>query len=177
MAYSGWLLKIGNYIVPMSFMKAETYSPYVNMQDLDDYTDANGYLHRNAVELKALKVEFETTAMLTNKTFNEVLNNIRSQFTNATGRACYITAYIPEYDDYVTQYGYMADFQPTIYGTYDGIIRYNSVRLAFIGGVRWLIINMATCSKKIRSISSYPSYLMTEKSISQIQSYTKKNSN
>ena len=52
MAYSGWLLKIGNYIVPMSFMKAESYSPYVNMQDLDDYTDANGYLHRNAVELK-----------------------------------------------------------------------------------------------------------------------------
>lgn len=135
MAYSGWLLKIGNYIVPMSFMKAETYSPYVNMQDLDDYIDANGYLHRNAVELKALKVEFETRAMLTNKTFNEVLNNIRSQFTNAAGRACYITAYIPEYDDYVTQYGYMADFQPTIYGTYDGIIRYNSVRLAFIGGV------------------------------------------
>lgn len=42
----------------------------------DDYTDANGYLHRNAVELKALKVEFETPAMLTNKTFNEVLNNI-----------------------------------------------------------------------------------------------------
>ena len=55
MAYSGWLLKIGNYIVPMSFMKAESYSPYVNMQDLDDYPDANGYLHRNAVELKALK--------------------------------------------------------------------------------------------------------------------------
>lgn len=55
MAYSGWLLKIGNYTVPMSFMKPETYSPYVNMQDLDDYTDANGYLHRNAVELKAVK--------------------------------------------------------------------------------------------------------------------------
>lgn len=33
MAYSGWLLKIGNYTVPMSFMKPETYSPYVNMQD------------------------------------------------------------------------------------------------------------------------------------------------
>lgn len=64
MAYSGWLLKIGNYTVPMSFMKAESYSPYVNMQDLDDYTDANGYLHRNAVELKALKVEFETRASI-----------------------------------------------------------------------------------------------------------------
>lgn len=135
MAYSGWLLKIGNYIVPMSFMKAETYSPYVNMQDLDDYYDANGYLHRNSVELKALKVEFETPAMLTDKAFSAVMNKIRQQFTNQTGRACYITAYIPEYDDYVTQYGYMADFQPAIYGTYGGQIHYNSVRLAFIGGV------------------------------------------
>ena len=119
MAYSGWLLKIGNYTVPMSFMKPETYSPYVNMQDLDDYTDANGYLHRNAVELKALKVEFETRAMLTNTEFNAIISKIRQQFTNATGRDCYITA----------------DFQPTIYGTYGGQIHYNSVRLAFTGGV------------------------------------------
>ena len=79
MAYSGWLLKIGNYTVPMSFMKPETYSPYVNMQDLDDYTDANGYLHRNAVELKALKVEFETRAMLTNTEFNAIISKIRHQ--------------------------------------------------------------------------------------------------
>ena len=135
MAYNGFLIKIGDYTIPYGLIKADSYSAYANMQDIDDYTDANGYEHRNAVELKALKVEFETRAMLTNKTFNEVLNNIRSQFTNVAGRACYITAYIPEYDDYVTQYGYMADFQPTIYGTYDGIIRYNSVRLAFIGGV------------------------------------------
>ena len=87
------------------------------------------------MELKALKAEFETPAMLTDKTFSAVMNKIRQQFTNQTGRACYITAYIPEYDDYVTQYGYMADFQPTIYGTYGGQIHYNSVRLAFIGGV------------------------------------------
>ena len=80
MAYSGWLLKIGNYTVPMSFMKPETYSPYVNMQDLDDYTDANGYLHRNAVELKALKVEFETRAMLTNTEFNAIISKILYKF-------------------------------------------------------------------------------------------------
>ena len=73
--------------------------------------------------------------MLTNKTFSEVLNIFEVSSQMRQGRACYITAYIPEYDDYVTQYGYMADFQPTIYGTYDGIIHYNSVRLAFIGGV------------------------------------------
>lgn len=135
MAYSGWLLKIGNYEVPMKYMKAESYSPYVNMQDIDPWTDANGYLHRNAVDLKALKVEFETPAMLTNTQFAEFMSNIRGQFTDAKSRRCIITAYIPEYDDYVTQTGYMADFQPTIYGTYGGVIHYNSIKFSFIGGV------------------------------------------
>lgn len=136
MAYSGFLLKIGNYTIPASkFIKAESYKVYVNMQDVDDYTDANGYLHREAVDLKALKVEFETPAMLTNAEFSELMQNIRANFTIPKARQCMITAYIPEYDDYVTQTGYMADFQPQIYGTYGGIVHYNSIRLAFIGGV------------------------------------------
>ena len=136
MAYSGWLLKIGDYIIPAKkFIKAESYSAYVNMQDVDDWTDANGYLHREAVELKALKVEFETPAMLTNAEFTELMTNIRANFINPKGRECMITAYIPEYDDYVTQLGYMPDFQPQMYGTYDGTIKYNPTRLAFIGGV------------------------------------------
>ena len=136
MAYSGFLLKIGDYTIPANkFIKAESYSPYVNMQDLDDWTDANGFLHREAVELKALKVEFETPAMLTNTELTELRNTIKANNTNAKGRECMITAYIPEYDDYVTQLGYMADFQPQIYGTYGGVIHYNPIRLAFIGGV------------------------------------------
>ena len=136
MAYSGFLIKIGDYTIPANkFIKAESYSPYVNMQDIDDWTDANGFLHREAVELKALKVEFETPAMLTNTELTELMNNIKANFTNAKGRECMITAYIPEYDDYVTPLGYMADFQPQIYGTYGGVIHYNPIRLAFIGGV------------------------------------------
>lgn len=135
MAYSGYLIKIGEYIIPDKFIKAESYSAYVNMQDVDDYTDANGYEHRNAVELKAEKIEFETPAMLTNKTFTELMGNIRANYVNATERGVYITAYIPEYDDYITQYGYLADFEPTIYGVFKGTIKYNSIRLAFIGGV------------------------------------------
>jgi len=135
MAYSGWLLKIGDYTVPMKYMKAESYSVYVNMQDVDDYTDANGYLHREAVELKALKVEFETPAMMTNKTLTEFLQNIKANFTIPRARQCMITAYIPEYDEYVTQTGYLADFQPQMYQATKERIFYNSIRLAFIGGV------------------------------------------
>ncbi len=136
MAYSGFLLKIGKYIIPENkYIKAESYSAYVNMQDVDDYTDANGYLHREAVDLKAEKIEFETPAMLTNIEFSELMRNIRRNYTIPKARQCMITAYIPEYDEYVTQTGYLADFQPQIYSTYGGIIRYNPIRLAFIGGV------------------------------------------
>ena len=73
MAYSGFLIKIGDYTIPTKYIKAESYSAYVNMQDIDDYTDANGYEHRNSVELKAEKIEFETPAMLTNKTFTNLM--------------------------------------------------------------------------------------------------------
>lgn len=136
MPYSGFLVKVGNYIIPANkFIRAESYSAYANMQDLNPYTDANGYAHREAVELKAIKVEFETPAMLTNTEFEELMSNIRANYIVPGERSFYLTAYIPEYDSYVTQRAYMADFTPQMYSTAGGIIRYNPVRLAFIGGV------------------------------------------
>lgn len=136
MSYSGWLVKVGGYIIPANiYIKAESYSAYVNMQDLDPWTDADGYIHRSAVEMKAMKIEFETPDMLTNRDFSDLMSNIRSNYTVPKARQFLLTAYIPEYDEYMTQTAYMADFTPQIYGTYGGIIRYKPVRLAFIGGV------------------------------------------
>lgn len=136
MAYSGFLLKVGNYTIPTNkFIQAESYSAYVNMQDLDPWTDANGYVHREAVDLKALKVEFETPAMLTDRELTELLQNIQANYTIPKARQCIVTAYIPEYDDYVTQTAYLSDFTPQMYGTYGGVIHYNPIRLSFIGGV------------------------------------------
>ena len=136
MAYLGYLVKVGDYKIPANkFIKAESYSAYVNMQDVEPWTDAEGYLHREPVELKALKVEFETPAMLTNIEFSEFMSNIRNNYKNSTARGCEITAYIPEYDDYVTQYGYLADFTPQMYSATPTEIRYNPVRFAFVGGV------------------------------------------
>ena len=65
MAYAGYLLKIGTYQIPHSIIRAESYKAYVNMQDLDSYTDADGYLHRFPVVLKVAKVELETKPLLT----------------------------------------------------------------------------------------------------------------
>ena len=136
MAYQGFLLKLGNYTFPQNCINPESYSAYVNMQDVDAWTDTEGYLHRDAVNLKALKVEFETKAMLTNEEFSTIMSNIQKNYTVEKARQLQITAYIPETDSYVTQTGYMADFQPQMYGTYGGVIHYNPIRLAFIGGVK-----------------------------------------
>ena len=73
--------------------------------------------------------------MLTNTEFEELMSNIRANYIVPGERSFYLTAYIPEYDRYVTQRAYMADFTPQMYSTAGGIIRYNPVRLAFIGGV------------------------------------------
>ena len=54
MAYSGFLLKIGSWEFPESLMAINSYSPYVNMQDVDPWTDENGELHRNPIDLKAI---------------------------------------------------------------------------------------------------------------------------
>lgn len=135
MAYSGWLVKVGDFIIDAKkYIKAESYSAYVNMQDLDPWADANGYVHRNAVELKAMKIEFETPFLLQTD-FNALMAGIRANYTVPRARQFLLTAYIPEYDEYMTQTAYLADFQPQIYGNYGGIIRYNPMRLAFIGGV------------------------------------------
>lgn len=136
MAYAGYLLKIGTYQIPHSYIKAESYKAYVNMQDLDSYADADGYLHRFPVALKVEKVEFETIPLLTNTEFSTLMTNISSQYTNAIGRECMITAYIPETDSYVEQKGYLADFEPEIYHANATSVTYNPVRLAFIGGVK-----------------------------------------
>lgn len=135
MAYAGYLIKIGNFTIPTSIIKADSYYAYVNMQDYEPWTDAKGYLHRDVVDLKALKVEFETKAMLTNTEFASLMSSIKAQFTKATARECNITAYIPELDDYVTQKGYMADFKPQMYFADANKIQYDPVRFAFIGGV------------------------------------------
>ena len=117
MAYAGYLVKIGDYTIPLSMIKADSYYAYVNMQDYEPWTDAKGYLHRDAVDLKALKVEFDTRAMLNHTEFATLMSNIAAEFITGkeSGRECNITAYIPEYDDYVTQRGYMADFKPQMY--------------------------------------------------------------
>ena len=134
MAYSGYLVKVGTYTIPLSFIKAESYKVTHLIQDLDSYRDADGVLHRNALSHVPDKCEFECVPMLTNTEISTVVNSIRAQFTNAAERKASVTIYIPETDSYVTNEDmYMPDPEYNIYYADASIIQYNSVRFAFIG--------------------------------------------
>lgn len=134
--YSGWLLKIGDYTIPTDrFIRADSYKASAYMQDVDPWTDSDGFVHRNAIKLKALKVEFETPAMLTDEDFAEFMHYIDQNIIDPVGNECYITAFVPRYNQYFTQRGYLVDVDPQIYGNYNKILQYDPIRIAFVGGV------------------------------------------
>lgn len=133
MAYEGYLIKVGNYKIPHKYIKAESYSAYRSIQDLDSYRDANGVLHRTALTHVLNKVEFETIPLMTEAEFIELMSNIQSNYINQNERKVNATVYIPETGTYVTQEMYMPDIQPQIYGIFNNVIKYQPIRLAFIG--------------------------------------------
>ena len=133
MAYAGYLVKVGDYTISAGkFIKAQSYKATLSVQDLDSYRDANGVLHRTALEHRVNKVEFETPAMLTNTQMAELCSNIANNYTVPTERKFIGTFYVPEIDAYVSQDMYMSDPSFTIYGIFDNVIKYNPVRIAFI---------------------------------------------
>lgn len=133
MAYQGYLIKVGSYTIPLSLIRADSYSVFMSITDLDSYVDANGVLHRNALDHVANKVEFETVPMLSHLEYASLMSNIRSQFTVPKERKASVECYIPELDSYVTQDMYMPDIKPQMYLASSTEIQYDAVRLAFIG--------------------------------------------
>ncbi|MBQ8803484.1 MAG: hypothetical protein IJZ53_07625 [Tyzzerella sp.] len=133
MAFNGYLIKVGDYQIPHKYIKVSSYSPYRTVQDLDSYRDGNGVLHRNTLSHVPNKVEFETVPMLTNTEFGEIMSRIEENYIIPEERKASVTLYIPEKDSYVTQDMYMPDITPTIRDMQNGQIRYESIRLAFIG--------------------------------------------
>lgn len=137
MAYAGYLVKVGPsndlYEIPLSILRAETYTVFKSVTDLDSYVDGNGELHRNALSHIANKVEFETIPLMTNTEFASLMSNLYNRMSNTLERKLSVTLYIPEIDDYVTQDMYMPDIKPTLYYADQNKIQYNQIRLAFIG--------------------------------------------
>lgn len=107
MAFQGYLIKVGNYTIPLQFMKLESYTSMPDQrQDLDSYRDADGYLHRNVLPHTATKIEFETPYMRRSD-MQALIQGIRSNFTSNLARSCTVTYYDDETDEYKTGTFYM----------------------------------------------------------------------
>lgn len=133
LSYEGYLIKVGTYEIPHSYISASSYKAYLNSQDLDSYRDGDGVLHRNTLSHKPNKIEFNTKNMLTDTEFAKLMSNIRENYINDLERKASVKVYIPELDRYETQDMYLADFQPEIYSATAEKIQYKEIRFAFIG--------------------------------------------
>lgn len=133
MAFSGYLLKIGNYTFPPEYIIYKTFKPVRSVQDLDAYRDANGVLHRSALEHNIYKTEFQTRPM-TNHEYDSIMNNIRSRYTNAQERRVQIDLYVPETGQYTGLIdAYLPDPEVTIQEIIDDTtLKYEPITFKFI---------------------------------------------
>lgn len=132
MAYQGYLIKVGDFKIPLSWIRADSYSVLLSGQDLDSYRDTDGKLHRTALEHTLAKVEFETPNMKTNTQVSAFLKKIQDNYTDKIEKKVSATVYIPELDDYTTQDMYISDITFTMYSANETEIKYNAFRIALI---------------------------------------------
>lgn len=109
MAFEGYLIKVGTYTIPMKFIGLENYKVTPNMrQDLDPFRDNNGVLTRNVVPNMPSKIEFQTPYII-RRDLQNLMSNIRSQYTNDAEKKCSVTFYCEDIDGYKTESMYVPD--------------------------------------------------------------------
>lgn len=132
MAYSDFLVKVGNYTIPLGKIKADTYKSVRTVIDLDSYRSADGVLIRNALPHVPYKLEMNLIPMY-NTDLQTIIQNIRNNFISSIEKKANVTFYDMETDQYITQEMYMPDINFQIYGIFDGRILYDETTIKFIG--------------------------------------------
>lgn len=132
--FSGYILKIGDFIFPMKYIVEDSLQITKTVQDLDSYRDSNGVLHRNALEHWVADITFDVVPFLTGEELASLMGSIRRNYIIAAERRVNVTVFIPEENDYITQEMYMPDIQiPVFSAESNGKILYQSFSMEFIG--------------------------------------------
>lgn len=134
MSFSGYILKIGNFIFPMEYIIEDSMQITKTVQDLDSYRDSNGVLHRNALEHWVANITFDVVPFLNGEELASLMGSIRMNYIILAERKANVTVFVPEVNDYITQAMYMPDIQiPIFTADRDGTIWYQSFSMEFIG--------------------------------------------
>lgn len=134
MAFSGYLIKIGNTVLPMKYMKAESYKSTPSQRlETEAKRAITGLLHRTTVEHRPTKIEFETP-IITNLDLQAMWNIIQANYTIENERKITIQYYNEETDSYLSAECYIPDveYQINRIDLATNLIYYNPIRFAFI---------------------------------------------
>nr|DAH30332.1 MAG TPA: hypothetical protein [Caudoviricetes sp.] len=130
MAYQGYLIKVGNTVFPMKYIRAETYKCTPNQRiDQDSDSDATGMLHRNVLPHTRTKIEFETPQMLRGA---DVLAISTLLGLSGSRRDVTITYWDHESQSYKTGKCYVPDISYQLMRNTGDDLVYMPIRYAFI---------------------------------------------
>lgn len=130
--YSGFLIKVGDYEIPLVYMNAKSYKSTYETLDMDSYRDADGRLQRSALSHKVPTTEVQMKA-LTSDFAGALLEGIKNSYINANEKKVLGTVWVPELNDYVTDYMYIPTLDFTI-STVDATkVYYEPFTLKLIG--------------------------------------------
>ena len=133
MAYNGYLINIGGSDLLHQYILEKTYKVTKHVQDLDPYRDANGLLHRNALEHISYTVTFDIRS-ITNSDMESITTLLRNNYTVAIERKIEaFTFYVPEDNAYVTAPVYLVEPNFVIQHMTSNMIKYEPTTLEFIG--------------------------------------------
>lgn len=130
--YSGFLIKVGDYEIPLSYMYASSYKAAYETLDLDSYRDSNGVLQRTALEHKVPTVEIQIKS-LDNEEMGALFKGISDNYINATEKKVLGTVWMPQLNDYVTDYMYIPTVDITIHTVDEKKVHYDPFTLKLIG--------------------------------------------
>lgn len=132
MGYSGFLVQVGGYVIPMDVIYADSYKIVKTIIDLDSFRDADGLLNRQALDHVPYKIEFKLKPMYEYQ-LRPIIDTIRANFSKPSERKAIVTFYNIEDNSYIQQAMYMPDIQFQIYGVFNNVVQYDETTLKFIG--------------------------------------------
>lgn len=129
--FNGYLIKFGNYTIPLKYIQEKTYSAKVNTLDLDPFNDADGILNREVIQ-RIPKVTF-TTMPLKESDWNTIMSNLENQYDVAEERKANCIVYVPEWRNYKSMDMYISDMDIVIDEIIDGVVYFEPIQLTLTG--------------------------------------------
>ena len=134
MAYAGYLIKLGGSsgtVLPLEFVKAESYDVESGRLTEMIRQDVTGGRHRNTAEHTSTRIKFTTRAM-TNTALATLNGLLTTAMSDAEKREISLEYYDPETDTYKTADGYMPVVKYPIRKLEQNMVIYNPIEFEFI---------------------------------------------